>query len=547
VGLNLGGLHLAGCASTPKAAPASTPAEGAQAEATTTPTEPGAQTAPADGAVATETPAEGADAANEKPGEKRSADGIDDDTWLPTKGPARDAFLAAVEKARTDPKGAVNGFVGAAKQTTYFYAAWFNAGVAAEAAGDNATAEAHYKTALKTRPDYGPALVNLAMLYERTGREGEAASLIDNALRAHADKAGPHVAAATRAWAKHDLPTTEREAMAAIKIDERMVPAIYLMSLVFIEQGRLETARFALEENAIPLEPGNALLHLTLGHVHLKLNDEKRALSEFEKAAKLRPDLAEAQEHYGVLLQRNGLTPEAVRAYSETVKLRPQSATAQLHLGNGLRAEKHYPEAEAAYKKALQLDPKLADAHFNLALLYIDNPLPNLDEVARLQQAVTELKAYEQGGTLEPAMRTRVAGYLESTQKRISKEQKRRERDERRKKEEAAEKAEADKAAAEKAAAEKAAAEKPAEAKADDAKGDDAKKSDDAKKGDATSDAKSDDGKPAEATPAEGEKVEKPAKGTKAAKPAKPTKPAPKKKAKSDAAKPADGGADAPQ
>ncbi len=367
-----------------------------------------------------------------KPVDEKSKDGIDDDNWLPQKGAGREAFLSAVETARTDPAAAVSRFVDAAGKATYFYAAWFNAGAAAESAGDPGMAEKYYRQTLVVRPDYGPALANLAALLDRTGRSSEAKRLVDDAVNKMPDKAGPHLAAATLAWLHRDTARVHDEALATIRYDERSVPAMLLMAKLFRSQGRLDTARFALE-NALNVEPGNAVLHLELGEVQLEQDDDKAALVSFEKAARLRPTLVEAQDNYGVLLLRQGLATEAVRAFQEAARLDPKSARAQLHLGNGLRALKEYPQAEAAYHKALADDPAFAEAHFNLGVLYIDDPVPGLDEIARLQKGLAELKQYKSTGKPDAATRKRLDDYIDATDKRVEREIKRKQFEEKRK------------------------------------------------------------------------------------------------------------------
>lgn len=363
--------------------------------------------------------------------------GIDDENWLPRTGGARDAFLSAVELSRRDPAAAVSRFVEAAGKAKYFYAAWYNAGASAESSGDLQMAESYYRQALQVRADYGPALTNLAGVLEKTGRAAEAQRIVDDTLRRMPEKSGPHLAAATLAWSRKDLAVVERESLLAIRYDDQSVPAMRLMAMVFRAQGRLDTARFALE-NALQVEPGNALLHLELGHVHSELGDDKAALVSFEKAARLRPTLLEAQDNYGVLLLKQGMPAEAVRTLEQAAKLDARSPRAQLHLGNAWRANKQYAQAEAAYRKALQLDETLAEARFNLALLYIDNPLPGLEELPRLQKGLAELREFKVRARPDAATLARVDDYIDATDKRIQKELKRREREERRKREEEA-------------------------------------------------------------------------------------------------------------
>ena len=424
-------VALAGCETTPKKDDAPVAVDAAPAD----PTAPFAE-APAPAAAAAPAPGEAPPAARPPAEAIPKTEIIDDENWLPSTGSARDAFLSASETARTDPAAAVGKFVDAANRTKYFYAAWFSAGAAAEAAGDRATAERHYRAALAVRPDYGPAMANLALLLVKGGRTADARRLVDEGLKRFPERSGPHLAAATLAWNDKELATVEKEAVLAVRYDERSTPAMLLMGKVFRQQKRLDTARFALE-NALGVEPGNALVHLELGHVFIDLGEEKKALVAYEKAARMRPTLAEAQEHYGVLLLKQGFAAEATRAFEAAGKNDPRSGRAQLHLGNGLRAEKRWVDAEQAYKMALELDPALLEARFNLGLLYIDNPLPGVDELIRLQKGLAALKDYQAKAKPEPAVAARLTEYIEATDKRIQKEQKRREREERRKREDA--------------------------------------------------------------------------------------------------------------
>ena len=369
---------------------------------------------------------------SEKPGD-RTGDGIDDENWLPRKDtPAYVAFMDAAALVRANPRGAMEGFVRAAGGSPGFYAAWFNAGVAAETAGDLPAAEKYYYQALKIRPDYGPALTNLAGLLSATTRDDEAQRLVDEALRQHADKAGPHVAAGIRALRAGDLVLAEREAREAVQKDERNVPAMLVMAQVFRLQGRLDTARFAVE-NALALEPGNSLLHVERGRVLLAQGERKDALVAFERAARLQPTLSDALEPYGRLLLETGLSSDALQVFLALARIVPQSGAAQLLLANALRATKDYLGAEAAYKKALVLEPSLHEVHFNLGVLYIDNGVGDPDELVRLQRGVAELRSFKELTQPDAATTARLMDYLDSTDKRIGREAKRRERDQKRK------------------------------------------------------------------------------------------------------------------
>lgn len=418
------------------------PAENPPAEAP--PSETPAETPPAAAEAAAKEDEGKIDEAAPKAaaGPKDDPNAIDDETPIPAGGPGAEKFRAAVDVAQNDPASAVRKFEEAANAVPNFYAAWFNAGAAAERAGDLATAERHYRKALEVRADYGPALTNLYLLLKKKGDTSGANAVVDKALSSHPRRAGPHLAAAMRAYSERNFNKTKEEALAAIRIDERTVAAMRLMGAVFREEKRFETAKFALE-NALVLEPGNALLHLDLGHVKLALEDEKGARESFEKAVKLRPNLAEAQEQYGILMERYGDADVAVEAYRKAVALRPNSAEAQLHLGNGLRSQKKYAEAEAAYKKALEIDPSLHITHFNLGLLYMDNEIAGRDALEQMEAALASLTTFAESGAASTAAKSRVDDYQKTLERRIKREKKRRKRDAERKAIEEEEKAKA--------------------------------------------------------------------------------------------------------
>lgn len=427
------------CASTPESAPpvgdvpaAASPAPvNAPDPAAPTPPSPAAPAAPAE-----TTPVVAASPPPPKSGD-RTGDGIDDENWLPRKDTAAYAsFVDAAATVRVDPRGAMNKFVAVASASPGFYAAWFNAGAAGEAAGDRVAAEQHYRQALKVRPDYGPALANLAVLLTATGRDADAQRLVDEALTKHGDTAGPHLAAAIRSLGSRDLVSAEREAREAVQKDERNVPAMLVMAQVFRAQGRLDTARFAVD-NALALEPGNALLHVERGLILQAQGEPQEALFAFERAARLHPTLADALEPYGKLLLERGFAANALQVLRTLSQLRPKSGGAQLLLANALRATKDYGGAEAGYRRALELDQYLDEAHFNLGLLYIDNAVGGADELARLQRGVAELRTYESKARPDATTKARLAEYLDSTDKRIARETKRRERDQKRKAEDA--------------------------------------------------------------------------------------------------------------
>ncbi len=326
----------------------------------------------------------------------------------------------------------------AGQEIENFYAAYFNAGVSSEMDGDRKRAEKMYRKAIELKPYHAQSLVNLYKLLRNQGKITDANNVIDGALQKMNDRAGPHVAAATRARLDGRVDETEREARAAMRYDERQVEAMRLMGWVFSERGQYETSKFALD-NALVLEPGNALLHLDLAFVYLELEEEDKALSSFETAVKLNPNLGEAQEYYAILILKKGDRDKAMRAMERAIKLRSDSAWAQLHYGNILRANGRYDEALTAYSKAESMDTSIKEVHFNRGVLYLDNEVKNLAMLDRLNASRDEFAKYRESDDLSSELRARLDDYESAVDKKIKREERRIKREADRKAEEAKE------------------------------------------------------------------------------------------------------------
>src|SRR5262245_33733213 len=72
----------------------------------------------------------------------------------------------------------------------------------------------------------------------------------------------------------------------------------------------------------------------------------------------------------GLLLLDQGKMVEAAEEFQRAARLRPDLAYPLYNLGNISAARGNFEEAEAYYERALQIDPEFAKAHNNLANVY---------------------------------------------------------------------------------------------------------------------------------------------------------------------------------
>ena len=213
---------------------------------------------------------------------------------------------------------------------------WFLRGAALIATEqENSDEEARcYEEALRLRPDYPEAHVNLAIVLRAQGRQGEAAAHYQEALRLRADYPEAHY---------------NYGAM----LEARGSPA-----------GALEHYREALRLRPDYVEARHALANLLVGRA-----EPEPAADEYRETLRLRPNYPEAHSNYAILLESQGDVDGAAEHYREALRLRPDNPQGHYNYALFLEATGALPEAERHYRRAIELWPDYAEAHNNLAIL----------------------------------------------------------------------------------------------------------------------------------------------------------------------------------
>jgi Tfp pilus assembly protein PilF len=103
-----------------------------------------------------------------------------------------------------------------------------------------------------------------------------------------------------------------------------------------------------------------------LGVIGQRLKRPAEAVHHYEKALRLRPDLAGAHNNLGVVLQELGRISEAEKRFREALRLMPDYPEAHNSLGNILQAQGRFDEAVDAYRQALMFRPLYVNARKNL-------------------------------------------------------------------------------------------------------------------------------------------------------------------------------------
>jgi tetratricopeptide (TPR) repeat protein len=117
---------------------------------------------------------------------------------------------------------------------------------------------------------------------------------------------------------------------------------------------RYEEALTAYEQ-AIRLDPNLAYVYNNKGKTLNELKRYEEALTAYKQAIRLDPNLAYVYNNKGKTLNELKRYEEALAAYEQAIRLNPNHAKTYNNKGDVLNALKHFEEAKKAYQKAQRL------------------------------------------------------------------------------------------------------------------------------------------------------------------------------------------------
>jgi tetratricopeptide (TPR) repeat protein len=206
-----------------------------------------------------------------------------------------------------------------------------NLGVWYQGSGEPALALAEYGEALRLRPGYYDAHVNIgSVLLKQPGRAADAASAFEAALTIKPDSPDAHDSLGS-AWA--EMPARLNDAVSQYR-------------------------------EAIRLRPGFAEAHDNLGNALMRTPGRLReAESEFRVSLRLNPSSADAHNNLGNALSAEGRKEDAVAEYREALLLMPGYASVHFNIAMALLNEPgRRPEAARELREFLRESPGNRDA-----------------------------------------------------------------------------------------------------------------------------------------------------------------------------------------
>ncbi len=142
------------------------------------------------------------------------------------------------------------------------------------------------------------------------------------------------------------------------------------LAMAYVQEGNLARAKEKLDR-ALQEDPHNPNLHSVYGLFYERINDQKKAESEFHEALRLAPGDPGQLNFYGGYLCRQHRVDEGVTKLLQ-VATNPLYRTPELaydNVGVCLLTVHRDEEAESAFKRALNARPDYAEGTYQLAAL----------------------------------------------------------------------------------------------------------------------------------------------------------------------------------
>ncbi|MBI2394403.1 MAG: tetratricopeptide repeat protein, partial [Deltaproteobacteria bacterium] len=334
-------------------------------------------------------------------------------------GDARAAYDQGVTKYNAgDLAGAAQSFQQAIGAEPKAYEAHYALGVTYERMGKTGDALESYRNAYKLNPNFDAAIAAYGFLLYRNGSHTEAEKFLEDQSAKNPKALGVMTALAEIKSLNGDSNAAQTLAGNVLVIEAKYEPAMVLIARDHYRRGRDDLATYVLsaildgqrtqeeKEKDLPAKasppraPNNAEAHL-LRAIILAKTDRRAAARWFESAAKIRPDLFDAQLQLGLIRLEANDAEGALEPLRRAVMYNASSVDAHLALGDAYRLYGgKAPEAKKEYLwvvTAAGAPAKLkALAQYNLGLLYFLTPgIDGMSDVQRYDKSVEYWNQYK--------------------------------------------------------------------------------------------------------------------------------------------------------
>jgi tetratricopeptide (TPR) repeat protein/predicted AlkP superfamily phosphohydrolase/phosphomutase len=213
---------------------------------------------------------------------------------------------------------------------------YLNKGSALQLMGRTEEAAEAFRRAIEYAPDLAEAYANLSQIYVVSGREYEALEIARKSVELGSSKPEMHYVLGM-ALSANGRPEEALDAfLAALKIDQKFVPAYIGACGVLMAEGKSDSV-LALSERALEIpSPYAAHIHNLRGRVQLGRGELRSATSEFKSAIDSDRSFLPARISLARIYAQEGKREEAISELETVLSINPGDPEAR-HLLDGLK------------------------------------------------------------------------------------------------------------------------------------------------------------------------------------------------------------------
>jgi Tfp pilus assembly protein PilF len=295
-------------------------------------------------------------------------------------------------------------FTAATQADSNAFQAFYSLGVVQERLKDDSGALSSYRQAYTLQKDYEPAIVSFGLLKARKGQISDADAFLTQKRNELPKSAAVLTALAeTKSLAK-DTGSAQSLASEALKMNPDYKPAMVVIARDYYRGRKLDLANYALQaildgldtENP-PRDKENAEAFLIRALINKEQGFRAKAISDFESALRVRPDLVEARVQLATFYLQAGDSGKARPLVEGALRFDTENVLAQLLLGDCYRLEGKAAEAKQRFDYVVKRDASMPQVHYNLGLLYLfSTSVPGFTPMQQIDAAKASFTKYQE-------------------------------------------------------------------------------------------------------------------------------------------------------
>ena len=235
-------------------------------------------------------------------------------------------------------------------------------------------AEQLYRTAIKMKPNFESAHMNLGDVLLKLNRIDEAEKAYKKAIEIKPKYADAHFNLGVVCLSKNLQTDATVSFRNALRFDPNHVLSMVNLALVIQDSKEVSDTDEAvrLYKRVLELDPTNEKALFNMGVIAMDLNQPEEAERWFKKSATEHPNSRSASFNLALLYSQHDRIGESIKILSSLVKKFPTHANSHQLLGDLYVGVKQYADAVDAYLGCMEADPRHVTCRHNVGVAYVE-------------------------------------------------------------------------------------------------------------------------------------------------------------------------------